>query len=237
MVERAGMTVDSTTFEQAAWRLWPSHLADANGASWTGQLRSLRAQVLRIAERRHEQNESIRLAKATGKPAPVPEPSVRQHVARQQQRQLQQIFAQAANIWAQAVRHRAKLRLVDPKTDSMRDFEARYRRRQHMLDHMDEKTRIEYVTSKPEWREAVIEEGVEPEEAGLPASFHARLRQEAYYARFPDDMRMVDTAMLAHEVFSEAFSPVLKSVEAELVAAGAPVNEPVAAAEPAQTWE
>jgi hypothetical protein len=234
-MERAGMTVNATNFQQQGWRLWPAELAEAGG--WVGQFRQMRQQALKVGERRHLQNETVRIARAKNQPAQVPEPAVRQHVARQEQKQLAQMRERANLVYAEALLARSNLRLVDPKTDSLLAATRRHQRRLHLLDRMTEEQRIKAVTENLTWREAAIEDGVLPEEAGLPASLHSQFREEELRKRFPGEMRATDAALHAHELFREVFDAVNKAVENELVASGTSVSEPTTTPEPASTWE
>ena len=63
--------------------------------------------------------------------------------------------------------------------------------------------------------------------SGLDPSAHARLREETIRAKYPQDMKDLADAKEAVTAMRETVQVVMKSVEAELKAAGTTVAEPL----------
>src|SRR5882757_9986559 len=93
---RGGITVNDRG-DQAVLGFWPEKF-DASTSGWVGQLRLQFNGAVRIAQRHHERNQALVLAKATKQPFPLPEPDVRQKVARSDQKQLRELHLRALAI-------------------------------------------------------------------------------------------------------------------------------------------
>lgn len=227
-INRTGMTLDPTG-RQGAFPPWPH--SDASPTAWVGQLGAARARILAIAQARHEQNQQVILSRAAGKQVVLPEPDVRQAIARKQQRDLRQIDDQIDAVAAEAAAARAKLKPYDHSQDSFAAVMGRQELRRHLLGMKPEQR--EAAMRRPAFRVAALE--AEPELSGLPAALHRRLYEEDLHAKYPAEVEGADEAIEAAALVRETSKVARLAVEAELLAAGTTVAEP-AEAGPSVKW-
>jgi hypothetical protein len=221
---RGGITVDEAGHE-AHLGFW-EFSADASPASWVGRLRPVFGEVARIAQVRHEQNRAVLTAKAANKPPLIPEPAVRQKLAREQQRKLAQLHHEVGKAADEIFLARAKLSPFDYGSDiapALRRQELR-----SLLRGMDDKQRRAAMLNV-EFRKAALE--MPGLASNMPDSTLAELRQEQINARFPQEIAGLDEATQAVEVTRLALKTAERAVSAELIQSGTTVAEPSAPSE------
>jgi hypothetical protein len=130
----------------------------------------------------------------------------------------------------------ARLKVIDPKTDNLLAAHQRHWRREHMLTHMDEKTRLEKVRNDPQWRFAALDDAAAPEQSGLPASLHEQMRDDYFRQNHPELLADHEATIEAHALTSRLFKACELALANELTAVGQSVVEPAPATPAEPSW-
>lgn len=232
-VRRAGFTIDHTNnFSQGHIPLWPDKFASVTATSWIGQVARDRAAVLAIAEKHHRQNEAIRHAKMRREMPQLPEAPVRVSLARQQQKQIDEINRRAAMRAGQIFDKRLTYKVFDYAKDGILGMMSRQEHRS-LLRGMDSKQRVEAM-KRHSYRIAALE--TEPEASGMVPSAHTLLKEETLKAMYPAELEELEMATEANNILKETAAVTMRAIEAELVSAGSTVAEPSAPTEATPTW-
>lgn len=226
---RGGITINDKG-DQGVVGFWPEHL-DNSPTGWTGQLRNQFGEAVRIAQRYHLQNEMIRTAKATNKQAVLPEPSVRQSLARAEQRKLAEVERHVSKIADEAFSKRSALKPFE-YADTISGVAHRQELRT-TLRGMNDKDR-QAALKKHSYRAAALE--LEPEQVGMQKSHFDLLMEAEVAAKFPDVVAGTAEAFEAAEIVALAIKTTRKAIENELVSSGGAIAEPAATPAPAKAW-
>jgi hypothetical protein len=168
---RGGITVDERG-TQGSIGFWPQEFDESKNA-WVGNLRQYFGEAVRIAQKRHFQNQEVALAKSLNRLPVVPEPNVRQSLARAEQKKLTELEAKVSAIANEAKAAKMKLQPFPHFKDSTLAEAMQRQEMRALLRSMDENKRAELVAQKYLFRGAALE--VPPELSGLHPEIHARL--------------------------------------------------------------
>jgi hypothetical protein len=110
MAPRLGMTVSEAGEERTLGPEWPDEFREHHPGSLTGRTFKLRAEAYAVGSRIHEQNRSVITAKATGRPADLPEPKVRETRAHEDLKRLGALEAELGKLYDESIALEAKLK-------------------------------------------------------------------------------------------------------------------------------
>lgn len=219
---RGGITINDRG-DQGVIGFWPEQYDSATPTSWVGRLRGDFGAVVQIAQRHHQQNEAVKLAKTTKRPLALPEPDVRASLARAEQKKLADLHHRVATIADEAFLAKAKLKPFEYGAgviDAMNRQELRA-----ALRAMPDDKRSAALRSHA-YRAAALEQP--PELSGIPASLHTQLHDMEIAAKYPDIVNGSTEAAEAVEVVRQAIKTAGEAVKNELLASGVGVIEAVA---------
>src|SRR5262245_18334405 len=134
-----GITVNDRG-DDAVLGFWPEKFNAARRGSYVGQLRHQFGEAVKVAQRHHEQNRSVIMARHTRTTPTLPEPTVRQTIARQETKKLGDIAKAVAAVADTAFVAKAKLKPFDYGADVV-DALARQELRSHLRTMKDDKRR------------------------------------------------------------------------------------------------
>jgi hypothetical protein len=227
---RGGISVDANG-NQGTIGFWPEKF-DTARTGWTGALRAQFGEAVRIAQRHHTQNEAVRMARATGKPAAIPEPNVRQSLARGEQKKLAAIEHRVFLVADEAFIKRMSLRPYDYEKTGLIGAMNRQELRAALRTMNDEQRSA--ALKKFEYRSAALEQP--PELSGIPQSQRDLMYEAELADKFPAEVAGIAEANEAAEIVRTALKTANKAVENELIASGSTVAEPAAPPAPAKAW-
>jgi hypothetical protein len=227
---RGGITINDKG-DQGTIGFWPEKFDTAH-TGWTGQLRAQFGEAVRIAQRHHTQNESVRMARATGKPTALPEPPVRQSLARAEQKKLAEIQRRVGTVADEVFRKHIGLKPFDYAADGLIGAMNRQEIRNAFRNMTVEQRAA--ALRKHEYRMAVLEQP--PEISDIPQSQADLLYQQALAVKFPNEIAGIIEAKEAAEIVATALKTAGNAVENELIASGTTIAEPAAPAEPQKSW-
>jgi hypothetical protein len=220
-----GIAIDSNG-AQGTVGFW--EFPEASSNSWLGKLRLTFGETMKIAQRHHLQNREVLLAKVANKTPKVPEVGVRQTLARQEQKRLDELDRAVGQIADETFLAKAKLKPYDYEKGGMIGALNRQELRNH-LRGMDDKARREALL-KPVYRAAALEQPGEI--SGVPASTLDQLREEELQAKYPGIVQGVEEAKEAIELLLTSLATARKAVHNELIASGAATAIPAESPEP-----
>jgi hypothetical protein len=227
---RGGITINARG-DQATVGFWPEKF-DRSPTGWTGQLRDLFGEAVRIGQRHHTQNEAVLQAKVRRQEVELPEPKVRQSLARAEQKRLAEVEAAIGKITHEAFGKRAALKPFAYEKDGLIAALNRQELRA-TLRSMNAEERASALKSHA-YRAAALE--LRPEQAGLAKSEFDLLYEAELATKFPEVLEGVAEAMEAAEVVALALKAAKAAVAAELVASGGTIAEPAEVAPPQKAW-
>jgi hypothetical protein len=114
---RGGMTISQDGKERIL-AYWPDEFSDRSATSYIGKCWRLYCESLGIAQKRHEQNRAVIMAKLSRQSAKLPEPDVRAKIARAEQKRLAELQVQLQEISDAAFLQKKSLRrsIIRPAT-------------------------------------------------------------------------------------------------------------------------
>jgi hypothetical protein len=229
---RGGITINDRG-DQGTIGFWPEKFDTGNNKTgWTGALRAQFGEAVRIAQRHHTQNEAVRLARATGKPAAIPEPHVRQSLARAEQKKLAAIEHRVFLVADEAFIKRMSLKPYDyPATDMVGALNRQELRT--MLRGMNAEQKAAAL-KKHEYRRAAVEQPAEL--SGIPQSQRDTMYEAELASKFPAEVAGIAEANEAAEIVRTALKTANLAVANELLASGTTVAEPAEPPPPAKAW-
>jgi hypothetical protein len=216
---RGGITVNAQG-DEAPLGFWPEKFNGASG--YVGTMRQHFGEVVRIAQRYHEQNRAIINGKATRQPVTLPEPDVRAKLARADQRKLGQLHQAVRKIADEAFTKKVALQPFDYGADVI-DALRRQELRSSLKAMPNEQARLEAV-KKLVYRRAALEQPAEL--SGLRPTSHERIHEAEIAQKFPDVVAAAADTAEAQEVLALAIKTTNKAIANELLASGTTVNEP-----------
>jgi hypothetical protein len=225
---RGGISIDSKGTQRTIG-FWEFPVDRPDG--WLGRLRSEFSEAMKVAQRHHTMNEAQRIARASGKQPTLPEPTVRQSLARLEQKKLAEVRARTNAIAVEAVSKRVALKPFDYSDSKIIDALNRQELRS-MLRSMEPEQRTAAVR-RLEYKHAAFEQPAEV--SGLDPSLYDALYEAEVAEKYPVEIAGTGDALAAAELCLAACKAASAAVESELIASGAPINAP-AAPEPMKSW-
>src|SRR5690349_15857395 len=110
MTQRAGFIIDERGTNAGLGGFWPDSFREKYGPnSWIGKTHAHLERVLKVAQRLHEQNDSVIKGRLLNKPPQVPDAAVRQQLAKQDTDLLRAVSDAQAKLASEAFDYRIKL--------------------------------------------------------------------------------------------------------------------------------
>ena len=160
IVGRGGMTVSAQTGQERILGFWPDELSDRSTTTYVGKAWKIYTDAMAIAQKRHEQNRKVILAKASRTEPVLPEPSVRASLARQEQKRLAQLETELQAIEHQAFMQKKSLAPFEYPANDLADVFKRQELRS-LLRELPVADRMKLVEKKYEYRRAALEQPAE----------------------------------------------------------------------------
>lgn len=227
---RGGMTI-SVRGDERILGFWPDTFTDRSTTTYLGKSWRLYQAAMAIAQKRHEQNRAIIMAKASRREVQLPEPAVRQSLARAEQKRLSELKVQLQEISDQAFLQKAALRPFDYASGDLADVFKRQELRS-LLRELPQQDRLRLV-QKYEYRRAALEQPAEV--SALPASEYTRLYEAEVAARFPDIVEGTTQALEAVKIVERVIETANEAVNNELIASGSTIATPEVVPQP-EAW-
>jgi hypothetical protein len=184
-----------------------------------------------IAQKRHEQNRQVIMAKASRTEVLLPEPNVRQALARAEQKKLATLQADLRKITDAAFLQKKSLAPYEYPANDLADVFKRQELRA-LLRELPQQDRMKLM-QKHEFKRAALE--MPPEVSALPATEYDRIYEEQLGIKHPDIVEGVAQADEAVKIVERVIKTAGEAVENELIASGGQIAEP-AETPPQRAW-
>jgi hypothetical protein len=170
---------------------WPDdlHVYNARADSFVARVARGRAEASKLGQRLHNQNQTLILARKTGKPAEVPAPDIRLSLARKDQAALAKLREQSLTVDREVFAFGAKLQAFDYKGTAA-EVALLAEMRSYLRSRPDDKSR-EALLANRQFRRAALQADVPPELSGLSSAAQKRLLDAELDATFPVERKTI----------------------------------------------
>lgn len=209
------------------WEHGDQHAPD----SWLGKLYKDFADTMKIAQRHDAQN--MMIVAANGRDVALPEPKVRQALARDERKRLDELKKRYDEVYISVRIAEADLQPYDYSKTSPADLAHRAEIRAYLRSVTDEAAKAKLLQDNPTFRMAAFE--LPPELSGVPKAIYDNLRERDIAKAFPEQLRAQDQARQALALVERAIEASEMAVKEEMQRVGMPLEEPTLPA-PAKPW-